>query len=96
MMKTYVFGLLPPDKPDLVATHLAERARVWNRLVELHEASHDAFMSTLGAQHPDVGAAQQQYEEARQALADHRRNPGAGGVPAPEIEFVLKRAVQQR
>ncbi|MDT8840293.1 transposase [Paraburkholderia fungorum] len=96
MMKTYVFGLLPPDKPDLVATHLAERARVWNRLVELHEASHGAFMATLGAQHPDVGAAQQQYEQARQALADHRRNPGAGGVPAPEIEFALKRAVQQR
>lgn len=96
MLKTYVYGLLAPDNPELVATHLAERARVWNRLVELHDTSHRAFLQTLGARHPTVAAAQDQYEAARLALAEHRRSPGRSDPATSGVEATLKRAVQQR
>jgi hypothetical protein len=96
MLKTYVFGLLAPDNPELVATHLAERARVWNRLVELHDTSHRTFLQMLGAQHPGVAIAQEHYEATRLALAEHRRTPGRTDRAAPDVETTLKRAVQQR
>jgi hypothetical protein len=95
MLKTYVFGLLAPDNPELVTTHLAERARVWNQLVELHDKSHSKFLQTLGARHPEVAVAQKCYEIARLELADHRRAAGQAGR-ASDVEATLKRAVQQR
>lgn len=96
MIKTYVFGLLAPDNPALVATHLAERARAWNRLAELHDTCHRAFLHELGEQHPGVRVAQDEYDATRRALAEHRQMDHADNPDARDIEAALKRKIQQQ
>lgn len=66
---TFVYGLLAPDTPELVSAHINERNALWNRLVNRHLATVEAFESELKATHPAIAQEQAAHVQSRMNLA---------------------------
>jgi hypothetical protein len=66
---TYVYGLLAPDTPELVAEHINERNKLWNTLVNRHLSTVDAFQSELKNTFPSIASEQAALATARMELA---------------------------